>query len=72
MTNTPANPAERLLFEISKPGRRCVTFPALDVPEVDPVDALKGAKLRSEPARLPEVGELDLTAVPEGDVGLRD
>jgi glycine dehydrogenase subunit 2 len=59
-TNIPANPAERLLFEISKPGRRCVTFPPLDVPEADVADALKGAKLRKEPARLPEVGELDL------------
>ena len=60
MTNVPENPAERLMFEISKPGRRCVTFPALDVPEVDVADALKGAKLRNEPAHLPEIGELDL------------
>ncbi|MCA8910718.1 MAG: aminotransferase class V-fold PLP-dependent enzyme, partial [Planctomycetes bacterium] len=60
MTNIPENPAERLMFEISKPGRRCVTFPALDVPEVDVADALKGAKLRNEPAHLPEIGELDL------------
>ncbi|MHC4839762.1 MAG: aminomethyl-transferring glycine dehydrogenase subunit GcvPB [Planctomycetota bacterium] len=58
MTNIPDNPAERLLFEVSKPGRRCVTLPALDVPAVDASSL--GAKLRSEPARLPEVGELDL------------
>ena len=60
MSNLPENPADRLMFELSKPGRRCVTFPALDVPEVDVAVALKGAKLRSEPARLPEIGELDL------------
>jgi glycine dehydrogenase subunit 2 len=56
----PLNPAEKLLFEISKPGRRCVTLPPLDVPAVDARAALKGARLRKEPARLPEVGELDL------------
>jgi hypothetical protein len=33
MTNIPSNPAEKLLFEISKPGRRCIKFPPLDVPK---------------------------------------
>jgi glycine dehydrogenase subunit 2 len=56
----PVNPAERLLFEISAPGRRCVTFPVLDVPRTDVKAALKGVKLRATPAPLPEVGELDL------------
>jgi glycine dehydrogenase subunit 2 len=56
MTNIPSNPAEKLLFEISKPGRRCIKFPPLDVPKA----ALKGVKLRATPAPLAEVGELDL------------
>lgn len=60
MTTTLANPAEKLLFEVSKPGRRCLRLPALDVPKVDIKQALKGAKLRAKPAVLPEVGELDL------------
>ena len=58
--NIPANPAERLLFEISSPGRRCLQLPALDVPAVDIKSALKGAKLRAKAAPLSEVGELDL------------
>ncbi len=60
MTNTLANPAEKLLFEVSKTGRRCLRLPELDVPKVDVKAALKGAKLRQKPANLPEVGELDL------------
>jgi len=55
-----ANPAEKLLFEVSKPGRRCLRLPELDVPKVDVKVALRGAKLRAKPANLPEVGELDL------------
>jgi len=60
MTATLANPAEKLLFEVSKTGRRCLRLPELDVPKVDIKQALKGAKLRAKPANLPEVGELDL------------
>jgi glycine dehydrogenase subunit 2 len=60
MTATLTNPAEKLLFEASSPGRRCLRLPALDVPKVDIKQALKGAKLRAKPAVLPEVGELDL------------
>lgn len=60
MTATLANPAEKILFEVSKPGRRCLRLPELDVPKVDIKQALKGAKLRAKPAPLPEVGELDL------------
>ena len=59
-TIVPNNPAEKLLFEVSSPGRRCIKLPALDVPAVDAKKALKGAKLRAKPANLPEVGELDL------------
>ncbi|MBX3474120.1 MAG: aminomethyl-transferring glycine dehydrogenase subunit GcvPB [Planctomycetes bacterium] len=60
MTTALANPAEAILFEVSKPGRRCLRLPELDVPKVDIKAALKGAKLRAKPAPLPEVGELDL------------
>jgi glycine dehydrogenase subunit 2 len=60
MTTVLANPAEKLLFEASSPGRRCLRLPALDVPKVDVKQALRGAKLRAKPAVLPEVGELDL------------
>ncbi|GLV13772.1 putative glycine dehydrogenase (decarboxylating) subunit 2 [Alicyclobacillus hesperidum] len=49
---------EPLIFEWSRPGRRAYTLPDLDVPE-------SGAEelapfLRSEPANLPEVSELDV------------
>ena len=58
MSKIPDNPAEQLLFEVSKVGRRCVTLPALDVPAVEASSL--GVKLRAKPANLPEVGELDL------------
>lgn len=58
MSKIPENPAEQLLFEVSKVGRRCVTLPALDVPVVEA--STLGVKLRGKPANLPEVGELDL------------
>ncbi len=54
------NPTDKLLFEVSADGRRCLRLPALDVPKVDVKQALKGVKLRAKPAPLPEVGELDL------------
>lgn len=45
-----------LLFEISCPGRRCVTTPLCDVPET----ALPSEFVREEPPALPEVSEVDL------------
>ncbi len=47
---------EKLLYELSVPGRRGVTPPALDVPEAElPPEPL----FRRAPAPLPEVSELD-------------
>ena len=54
-------PADRLtIYEKSRPGRGAWSLPELGVPEV-PVDGLIPAHLRrTAPARLPEVGEVDL------------
>src|SRR5208282_5104325 len=49
-----------LLFEMSKPGRRCHMLPPCDVP-TGPVESLLPASaLAEEPPPLPEVGEIDL------------
>ncbi|MCP5055107.1 MAG: glycine dehydrogenase subunit 2 [bacterium] len=50
---------EPLVFERSRPGRRGVDLPPLDVPEVD-AEALLGDALRTEPATLPELSEPDV------------
>src|SRR5215472_2785193 len=51
---------EKLIFEKGAPGRRAATIPALDVPE-RPLDSLVPADLlRAEPARLPEVSEIEI------------
>ena len=50
----------KLLFEMSKPGRRGVTFPKADVP-MKPLDELLPAKYRAETLPpLPELGEPDV------------
>ena len=50
-----------LIFELSKPGRRCHRLPEADVPDAGPLDALiPGAHLSDAPPPLPEVGEIDL------------
>jgi glycine dehydrogenase subunit 2 len=51
---------ERPIFEQGAPGRVGASLPELDVPEIDPA-ALYGAEARSEPAALPEVGEVEAT-----------
>ncbi|MCP4364435.1 MAG: glycine dehydrogenase subunit 2 [Planctomycetes bacterium] len=51
---------EKLIFEVSRPGRRCFRLPALDVPEKPLDDILPGRHRRSTPPRLPEVSELDV------------
>ncbi len=51
---------EPTAFERSSPGRRSATLPRLDVPAVDPADALPGVELATQPPALPELGELDL------------
>lgn len=47
------------IFELSNPGLVGVTFPKLDVPDVDCCAAL-GNSCRSEAPRLPEVAEVDV------------
>src|SRR4051812_10700998 len=50
-----------LLFELSRPGRRCHHTPAADVPGDGPVSSLvPGRYLADGPPPLPEVSEIDL------------
>ncbi len=56
----PRHVAEPTAFDKSRPGRRAATFRTLDVPEVDPAEALPGVELAGEPPGLPELGELDV------------
>jgi len=51
---------ESLIFEKSRPERRGYTFPALDVPSIDPAQVLPSSAIRKQPAQLPEVSELDV------------
>ncbi|MEJ2420261.1 MAG: aminomethyl-transferring glycine dehydrogenase subunit GcvPB [Acidobacteriota bacterium] len=51
---------EKLLFELDHPGRRGVTLPAADVPEADPRELLGAMHREAEPARLPELSEVDV------------
>jgi glycine dehydrogenase subunit 2 len=49
-----------LLFELSRPGRRCHRLPPCDVP-IKPIDACLPAAARADaPPPLPEVAEIDL------------
>lgn len=49
---------EQFIFDMSRPGRKAYSLPALDVPEstISDLDGL----VREVPARLPEVSELDV------------
>lgn len=49
---------ERLIFELSRPGRKAYNLPELDVPESDLADI--AAFTRNDPPSLPEVSELDV------------
>src|SRR6266404_2588683 len=58
MNNTQST---ELLFELSRPGRRCHRLPAADVPSDTPLSQLVPAgHLADRPPPLPEVGEIDL------------
>jgi glycine dehydrogenase subunit 2 len=50
--------SEKVIFELSKPGRRAWSLPELDVPEIDPKEYF-GAAAR-ENNRLPELSEIDI------------
>ena len=52
--------AIQLLFDLSRPGRRAVALPALDVPAVDPAAQLPARFLADQPPPLPEVTEPEL------------
>ena len=56
MNTTPS----RLIFELSRPGRRCHRLPECDVPDVPLTDLLPARELAATPPALPEVGEIDL------------
>jgi glycine dehydrogenase subunit 2 len=49
-----------LLFEISRPGRRCHRTPPCDVPVKPVAELLPKSALADEPPPLPEVAEIDL------------
>jgi glycine cleavage system P protein (glycine dehydrogenase) subunit 2 len=51
---------DRLIFELSSPGRLAFSLPESDVPVQPALEAIPAAYRRREPAQLPEVSELDL------------
>ena len=50
---------EPLLFELSSPGKRGYQLPPLDVPPVDPAQALGAGRVRDEIEGFPEVSEVE-------------
>jgi glycine dehydrogenase subunit 2 len=53
-------PYDKVIFELSAPGRIAHSLPAPDVPESDPAVLLPAAFVRETPPALPEVSELDV------------
>ncbi|EGG34435.1 aminomethyl-transferring glycine dehydrogenase subunit GcvPB [Paenibacillus sp. HGF5] len=53
-------PEKALIFELSKPGRVAYSLPECDVPETDVASFIPESLLRSKPAELPEVYEVDV------------
>jgi glycine dehydrogenase subunit 2 len=51
---------EGLIFERSSPGKVGYQLPPLDVPEVDPAEALGGANVREDIDGFPEVSEVEV------------
>ncbi len=51
---------ESLLFEMSSPGKKGYQLPDLDVPSVDPIEALGAANTRAEIEDFPEVSEVEV------------
>jgi glycine dehydrogenase subunit 2 len=51
---------DRLIFEVSSPGRIAYSLPDSDVPKSDPRELVPAKQLRSSPAELPEVSEFDV------------
>jgi glycine dehydrogenase subunit 2 len=57
MNNTQST---ELLFELSRPGRRCHRLPKADVPATPLGELIPSEQLATAPPPLPEVGEIDL------------
>ena len=56
-----AKPAyDKLIFELSSPGRFAYSLPESDVPDSDPAALLPREHLRASAAELPEVSEVDV------------
>ena len=56
-----AKPAyDKLIFELSAPGRFAYSLPESDVPDSDPAALLPKEHLRAAAAELPEVSEVDV------------
>lgn len=53
-------PEKALIFELSKPGRTAYSLPECDVPEKEASEWIPSHLLRSKPAELPEVYEVDV------------
>lgn len=53
-------PEQKLIFELSKPGRVAYSLPELDVPQVRQNELIPSGFLRKEAAALPEVYEVDV------------
>ncbi|HEU5189074.1 MAG TPA: aminomethyl-transferring glycine dehydrogenase subunit GcvPB [Methylomirabilota bacterium] len=53
-------PYDRLIFELSSPGRFAYSLPTLDVPSADPATLVPAQFVRSTPPELPEVSEVDV------------
>jgi len=53
------SPNESLIFERSSPGKKAYQLPELDVPAVDPAEALGAGNVRGEIEGFPEVSEVE-------------
>ena len=53
------SPNESLIFERSSPGKKAYQLPELDVPAVDPAEALGAANVRAGIDGFPEVSEVE-------------
>ena len=51
---------DKLVFELSSPGRFAYSLPESDVPDSDPAALLPREHLRAAAAELPEVSEVDV------------
>lgn len=54
------NQSTDLIFELSRPGRRCARLPECDVPTPPAASLLPAGALAATPPPLPEVGEIDV------------